>query len=99
MCVSPILHTQNGLGTRETNDYSPCFQLPGRHITGWSAVGRSSRTVPKGGNVFFERSEYFMGTAGDCDVPNSLDPDGGGTSIRVANERTTGRITGCTAER
>ena len=49
--------------------------------------------------VFFKRSEYFMGTAGDCDVPISLDPDGGGTSIRVANARTTGRITGCTAER
>ena len=65
----------------------------------WSAVGHSSRTVPKGGNVFLERSEYFLGTAGDCDVPNSLDPDGGGTSIRVANERTTGRITGCTSER
>ena len=85
MCDSPVLHTQNGLGTRETNDYSPCFQLPGRRITGWSAVGRASRTVPESGNVFFKRSEYFMGTAGDCDVPNNLDPDGGGTSIRVAN--------------
>ena len=40
-----------------------------------------------------------MGTTGDCDVPNNLDPDGGGTSIRIANERTTGRITECTAER
>ena len=49
--------------------------------------------------MFFERSEYFMGTTGNGDVSNSLDPDGGGTSIRVANERTTGRITGCTAER
>ena len=58
-----------------------------------------SESVPKGGNVFFERSEYFMGTAGDYDVPNSLDPDGGGTSIRVLNERTTWRITRCTAER
>ena len=47
MCDTPVLHTQNGLGTRETNDYSPCFQLPGRCITVWSAVGRSSWTVPK----------------------------------------------------
>ena len=54
MCDSPVLHTQNGLGTRETDDCSPCFQLPGRRITGWSAVGRSSRTVPKSGNVFFK---------------------------------------------
>ena len=52
-------------------------------------VGRSRKA---------ETCEYFMGTTGDCDVPNSLDPDGGGTSIRVANERTTGRITECTAE-
>ena len=37
--------------------------------------------------MFPERSEYFMGTAGDCDVPNRLDPDGEGTSIHIANER------------
>ena len=48
--------------------------------------------------VFFERSEYFMGTTGDGDVPNNFYPDGGGASIRVANERTTGRITEYTAE-
>ena len=47
----------------------------------------------------FFGSKYFMGTAGDCDVPNSLDLDGRGTSICVTNERTTGRITGCTAAR
>ena len=49
--------------------------------------------------MFFGRSKYFMGTAGDCDVPNSLDPVGRGTSIRVTIEIITGRITGCTAER
>ena len=76
MCDSPVLHTKNELKTRETNDYSPCFQLPGRRITGWCADGRSSRLVPKGGNVFPERSEYLLGTAGDCDVPNRLDLDG-----------------------
>ena len=75
MCDTPILHTQNGLGTGETDDYSSWFQLPGRCIMGWSEVGHSSWTVPKEGNVFFERSEYFMGTTGDCDVPNSLDPE------------------------
>ena len=49
MCDTPVLHTQNGLGTGETDDYSPCFQLPGRGITGRSEVGHSGWTVPKGG--------------------------------------------------
>ena len=39
-----------------------------------------------------------MGTTSDCNVPNSFDPDGRGTSICVANERITGRITKYTAE-
>ena len=54
MCDTPVRHTQNGLGTGETNDYSSCFQLPDGCITGWSTVGRSSWTVPKDGNVFFK---------------------------------------------
>ena len=98
MCDTPVLHTQNGLGTGETNDYSSCFQLPGGCITGWSTVGRLSWTVPKDGNVYFERCEYFMGTTGDGDVPDRFDPDGRGTSIRVENEGITGRITGCTVD-
>ena len=53
MCDTPVLHTQNGIGTGETDDYSSCFQFPGRGITGWSEVGRSGWTVPKGGNMFF----------------------------------------------
>ena len=57
------------------------------------------RRSQKAETCFFGRSKYFMGTSGDCDVPNSLDPNGRGTSIRVTDERTTGRITGCTAAR
>ena len=68
MCDTPVLYTQNGLGTGETDDYSSCFQLLGHCITGWSEVGRSGWTVPKGGNVFFERCKYFMGTTSDCNV-------------------------------
>ena len=59
----------------------------------WSTVGHSSGTVPKSGNVFFKRCEYFMGTTGDGDVPDRFDLDGRGTSIRVENEGTTGRTT------
>ena len=98
MCVTPVLHTHNGLGTGETDDYSSCFQLLGRGITGWSEVGCSGWTVPKGGNVFFEGCKYYMGTTSDCNVPNSFDPDGRGTSIHAANEIITGRITEYTAE-
>ena len=93
-----LLYTQNGLGTGETDDYSPYFQLPGRGITGWSEVGRSGWTVPKGGNVFYERCKYYMGTTSDCNVPNNFDPDGRGTSIRAVNERITERSTEYGAE-
>ena len=57
-------------------------------------VGRSRKTE----TCFFERCEYFMGTTSDGDVPDCFDPDGRGTSIRVENEGTTGRITECTVD-
>ena len=99
MTDTPVLHTQNGLGTGKTNDYSPCFQLPCGRITGWGTVGGSSWMVQKGRNVFFKKGQYFMGTTGDGDVPDRFDPDGRGTSIRVENEGIAGRITRYTVDR
>ena len=61
MCDTPVLHTQNRLGTGKTNDYSPCFQLPCGHITGWSTVGGSSWTVQKGRNVFLKEVNISWG--------------------------------------
>ena len=43
--------------------------------------------------MLFNGREYFMGTAGDGDVSDRFNFDGGGTSIRTENEGITGRTT------
>ena len=79
----------------------PVIRSPARYrwttvpacVTRWSTVGRSSGTVQKSRNMFFNGCEYFMGTTGDGDVSDCFNFDGGGTSIRTKNEGITGRTT------
>ena len=58
-------------------------------------VGRSRKAE----NMFPDGCEYFMGTTGDGNVSDCFNFDGGGTRIRLENERITGRATTGTVDK